>query len=231
MKSPWAEDGVTFQVGMVGSDGVVLGSDRLNIQLLGTRSAFLADKIVIAEEWAYCCAGDDLSVLAAQRCIERIKENAGLKMRDHLMHSAQMAIIEESRTREARQGRQLYGGTVLLAVRESGNVDLWRLNVGTPTYADRVDNKICEGDPYNTARFFGERYFPKDKRPIADLLPLAAHAILMAGVTNSTGVKGLELAICTPSEIRKVAENEIARLVSLSGKLDAEIATALGLHQ
>src|ERR1700691_3475998 len=62
MKSPWAEDGVTFQVGMVGSDGVVLGSDRLHAQLLGTRSAFLANKIVIAEDCAYCCAGDDLGI-------------------------------------------------------------------------------------------------------------------------------------------------------------------------
>ena len=44
MRSPWGEDEVTFQVGMVGSDGVVLASDRLVTKLIGVRSTSLMEK-------------------------------------------------------------------------------------------------------------------------------------------------------------------------------------------
>ena len=54
---------VTFQVGMVGSDGVVLASDRCYTRHDSARSSYEGDKIFVAENkpLALCAAGEDIS--------------------------------------------------------------------------------------------------------------------------------------------------------------------------
>jgi len=44
---------MTFQIGMVGTDGVLLASDKLSTQSAteGYRDTFLTDKIRITESW------------------------------------------------------------------------------------------------------------------------------------------------------------------------------------
>lgn len=56
MKSPWGEDvPVTFQVGFVGGDGVLLGSDKRLMMMGRVRSSSLVEKVFIEnDDLAYC---------------------------------------------------------------------------------------------------------------------------------------------------------------------------------
>jgi 20S proteasome alpha/beta subunit len=222
---------MTFQVGMVGKDGILLASDKLLTANLAVRSSFISSKIVItkAGQLAYCCAGDDLTILAAQ-FFSKVEDKPYLSFKDKLELCAQKAFSVESSTRHERE-MPLRGGCILIArVSSSGPAELWRLSVGTPTYACLVENKDSIGDQTNTARFFVEKYFPQDhlQRPIRDFLQLAAHAVMMAAATNRTFVGGgLEIVLCTQSGCKKLPYDEISALVEASKKIDTDIAAAL----
>jgi hypothetical protein len=218
------ENPVTFQVGIVGSDGeILLASDRLVVKTAGIRDSSEIDKITIADsgDTAYCWAGDDGCLLAIAQIMKGI--NAGFRnFRDLLIESAQMALIIESQTREARNGRQLRGGNVLIAHRTPNNLQLWELTISVPCDAERIFDKTTIGDRTNPARLFLEKYFPV--RPAKESMLLAAHTVLMAGALNKTFVGGLDIALCSPNGFKKLTRDEIAELENRSRIVDTEIA-------
>ncbi len=230
---------MTFQVGLVGNDGVVLASDkRVRDVRGGLVTTFDTDKIVVLDDLhlAYCFAGDLLARHAAHLIVTELKKHThplphtGPVLQGILQDSATRAWDSEFRVNSGLGGNPLSGGTVTLVYRSSEGVQLWHLVVCQDPYAIPIGNKISSGELTSPAVFFLERYYPESTpRPATkDLVPLAAHCVLMAGALNPAGVGGLEMLICTKAESTKLStEAELAPFLAGSKKLDMEIAKSL----
>jgi hypothetical protein len=73
---------------------------------------------------------------------------------------------------------------------------------------------MIAGDNTNAALFWAERYYLQSrwiKKPMKRLVPLAAHMISSAHYLNTSGINGLEMVLCGPSE-------DVPRLVESSGR-------------
>lgn len=232
---PREEYPVTFQVGIVGSDGVLLASDRLHTESGYPRihKGFESEKIEIIEEkkLAYCCAGDDLTVMSARRIAASIGSESIDNPKALFIQAARDAVKEEFASRSERYGGQLFGGAILLAHQSAAGVKLWKVQVEAVTpNAFAVDSPaVCIGDPCNSAVYFVERYIQKrpGRLPIDTLLPLAAHTVLMAGIMSGGIISGLEIVLCTSSGFRRLTKEELDSLTAYSADLDTDIAVAL----
>jgi hypothetical protein len=180
----------------------------------------------------YCCSGDNFTAETAKRIVEvfELENERRPDYRERLRDRIQEIVTAE--TNKLGMNLAHFYGDILLAWRtSSGKSELWQVGVcptavGTP---HRLLDKGSQGDYANTAHFFLERYYPKvpASATVAQLLPLAAHTVLMAGAMNPVYVDGLEIAICTGTELRRLAEEELKPLTETVWKLDREINSKL----
>lgn len=215
---------VTFQIGIVGSDGVLLASDRLVTRLVPCRMTSRMEKIIVREDigLAYCCSGDD-----------DFAATMGIVMDAHKANSSMPIDLRLSETLdEARVGRNTLGcGSILVACLTQNETQLWKFGLTTQIRPDppcRMRDRWIIGDETNTAIFFSEKYLPiSPQLPLERLLPLAAHTILMAHEMNPTGVDGLDITLCTREGFRVLKEDELSHLARQSGNLDTYIRAHL----
>ena len=226
---------VTFQIGMVGSDGVLLASDRLHTQFSPYRNRFLSDKISVHEDigLAYCCTGDDLTTIVMQHVLGSVRADRKWPIELHLSTGVDRALEGlASRSKQGVLERPLRRGSVLAVYRASRAVQLWKFDIDVelskqlPAYL--IENHCCIGDDVNAASFFVERYFDNNhKVPLAHLAQLAAHTVLMAGATNPTGVDGLDIVLCTQEGFTPIDEKELSCLKQQSAELNSHISAVL----
>jgi len=237
---------VTFQLTMVGSDGILLASDT-QVTEIGTnsyRETHSTYKIEIheQEEVTYCCSGGDLALTAA----EGILSNLRARQADKVLTDAGLKELLRESGNEALEatpiiigwGCQHNTGTVLLVIPIGNVLTSWVLYVqhdNNPERrrcsVERVLTHARSGDTANSAIFFVQKYFPgHPKLPLRRLLPLAAHAVLMAGKLNPAGVSGLDIVLCTRTGFRRLEEDEINKLVDQSIALDSYTTDNLGLQ-
>jgi hypothetical protein len=211
---------MTFQIGMVASDGIILASDTRAGRWDKFKTTSEVRKLVCCPELgvAYCCAGSDVAILAARKATELAEQQPGLSME----RCAEKAAIEVWREEygDPNPRERQYRESVLIAKVTGSDSGLWRLNITSSSYCESILDKDINGDASNSAVFFSEQYFQKMPNTIGSLLPLAAHTVLMAGDRNQTGVGGLEIAICRIGECRKLTEKELAPLRDFSKRLD-----------
>lgn len=223
---------MTFEVGIVGTDGIVLASDKKYTSLgLETKESFMCGKIEIDPELglAYCCAGDDLCVTVVENVLSGLRQPIHNRLtKELLIIAAQTAITKEPEGRSKRQGRELTGGQALFAFQRP-HPHLWHLCIRIPPLAFRIDDKVCIGAPGNLARFFAEKYVRPEisKASTRTLQLLAAHLVLMAESIDSSSVAGLEIVTCSASGFVKESDERISELVSQSRALDAHTKAAL----
>lgn len=243
----WSEQGyvfankepMTYQVGMVAKNGVLLGSDTAHSLDGFSRSGYQAGKIQISQNGniAYCAAGGDLAHYVGESIIQSKlappKDESDDALKTWFFIQIHAAIGEQMQRGLQEHDMPRYGGYLLVAIKRQ-TVELWRLTAGTASaksLAVKILDKVCHGDRPNTAAFFGEHCFPPDhmKMPVESLRLLAAHSILMAGATNPAHIKGLEIAECRMDRFEILPLDEISRLTDQSAKLDAEIKKSLAL--
>jgi hypothetical protein len=235
---------VTFQVGMVGTDGILLASDTLCMQGQSPdgstiRSTYDTPKIQIDDEkgLAFCWAGDELGSVATQLITDKVDATSHGDFKSFLRQSGQLSIIKARKIRESLQSTwRLNNCTVLVVVRIAQSVSLWKLVLIDPEgstphiIADPIITKMVTGDQSSPAVFLAERYYPKVRKlPVQDLVPLAAHTVLMASKFSS-GVDGLQIALCRPSAFESLSNEKIAALVKHSQAMDSQIAATLGIQ-
>lgn len=231
---------VTFQIGMLGSDGVLLASDTCvtyGSHLEGSiRRTEPVRKIEIdrVKNFAFCWAGDDLGVLTAEAITATISEAAYGDFKAFLRICANTAVENSQALRRINPNRHFGACTFLIVAPTSGMV-LWKLQVqnvpGQLTIMidpkDLMGAKIFAGDQASVALFFTERYFPGDRKlRIEDLVPLAAHTVLMAGKFND-GVSGLQIVLCRPEGFQELSEEDIAGRLRWSAEVDSQIERLL----
>lgn len=229
---------VTFQVGMVGSDGVLLASDMKARSTAGQQEGIsagvdfpsTAEKLFHYDRHAYCIAGNDNTIRwIANGVHERFEKQGSAALDSEAVRSLLWDAVNEICKPRVDQfgnpGLPLHyrvPGTMLLAYRGHREVELWRIDLtgfGPGVY--RVFDKTLQGDAANSAAFFLLRYYRV--APINQLLPLAAHCILTAAKVNPSGVEGLEIVVSTLEGTTKLNEQERSRLIEASEKLDAAI--------
>lgn len=227
---------MTFQIGMVGRDGVLLASDMKRTYVPNVRGCYRSSseqpKIIVPPggHVAYCCSGDELTEAAARLFCDRTDNFAD----DSAIKKALEGAAQEAMSQARMPGSApLSGGSSLFAYRSAREkIQLWclemRSSLVAAPHATPEFKHVINGDRGNPAGFFIERYFQQCK-PIQDLVALAAHTILIAGRLNPAGVSGLEIVFCTAKGFERVSEDGIAELIERSGKLDADIAASLGL--
>lgn len=228
---------VTFQIGIVANNGVILASDKAATHLAGkVDSISITDKIKFSNSpmMCYCWAGDDtLMSSVVRRFLAKVDSKPNLG--EQIIKSLEEAAWDEFKA--------LYGplespspctqslhreSSMLVACPCFDGTKLFRLGFSRTPSVNIVHDKTVEGLAGNAAAFFLERYyrsFANQDRTVEALLPVAAHCILMGGKVNPN-VHGLELALCTKEECKLI--HNLADLLKFSSQLDSEIAKRLG---
>ena len=212
---------MTFQVGLVGGDGIVLASDLQHIAINpypNTRQTWQAPKITIVEgrNMAYCCAGGEWADETIQSFLEGGTEPIGQMLR--------MAAMSVMQAAGEKQRNPVWCGAILLV----HGARLFHLNTGMMCSAYPIVDKKTQGDSGNAAQFLIERYFLAGM-PTAQLVTLAAYTVLMANRMNPAGVKGLEVCICTNSGFTMITSEQISTLEDSFSDFDSYLAARLAV--
>jgi hypothetical protein len=218
---------MTFQIGMVAADGIIIAGDTRVTNQAGTSRTFSnTSKIVCSVDppGMYCWSGDCNHEEIANRFLKSLSIEKPEPSLDRIMELGLEAAEEQNSHGWAHQI-----GAVLIACLSEGKPLLWRIDYAQcVTRPKIIYDKAASGDLLNSAVFFADNYYYLN-RPINFLLPLAAHCVLMAGKMNPTGVGGLEAAIWRQSESRprRLEREEIAALERKSKEDDLKIGRIL----
>lgn len=120
---------MTYQIGMVASDGILLASDMrcLETDLPGVpATSSYREKIVVVENkgLGYCCAGDDCALALGTQISEAITE-------ERCNDPAAFFRDCYGRIIEGDDPRRLFGGSVLVALIRPA-LQLWQVSVARP---------------------------------------------------------------------------------------------------
>lgn len=214
---------MTFQIGVVASDGVLIAGDQRTGRWEKFATTSHVPKIYCDETLGaiYCGSGSETAIRVGRKMIEISSGELGQPMWKCAEKAAMEVWNRENRSPQCQSRR--FAETVLVAQATDSGFGLWRVEVSESPLCQPILDRNKSGDESNAAIFFSERYFPsmsEERPPIAHLLPLAAHIVLMAGRLNPTGVDGLEIAICRAGECRMLQEHELAPLRDFSNRLD-----------
>ena len=189
---------MTIQVGMVGTDGIVLASDTCMVELdftyntINGRKIFLLDAYKVV--WGF--AGDE----SAYRCGQQLEEDLDAHRFDfrNIGKSLERSGDDGFRRESERVSRFRPDINRRLLVIFYGDqvqeLQLWEVKLQQKgTVANRITGKVVTGDRNNNARFFASYY--QDSFSTERLLQLAAHIVLMAHERNTLLIEGLDLLV------------------------------------
>jgi hypothetical protein len=220
MQSCWpanlAEVQMTLQIGFVGTDGIVLASDRKKVFFDPVQHSSSVSKFICSKDIAIACAGYEIGELVARKMLS---DTSSLPF----FRAEQLAaeVYEQH-----AQNLKANSDSQLLAVSLKDLNAIYNLQIigGTPR-SNRCRDKAYGGHLMNSGLFFSERFY--ERKPISQLVFLAAHTILMAAKLNPRDIEGLEIVTCTESGIAHLPESQIAELVARSNDLDTELRSLM----
>jgi len=225
---------MTMQVGMVGTDGVLIASDTKSTDMLRIspreqpyrpRHTFDASKIILNH-----VRGIAVSCARVTATARRIAEHIFSELRDQdLPYPCEPikqigeALLPKLGDDDLLKDAHCLIATVLpipsLYLFHYGNdVDgNWGAN------CTKMRSTIAAGDHVNAAIFWKERYY--QRKSIKSLVPLAAHLVVSASMLNSGSIGGLEIVLCDASGLHRIAEDSIRKLEAKANKWDEEIGS------
>jgi 20S proteasome alpha/beta subunit len=209
----WEDTPMTLQVALVGSDGIVLASDKKTVVMNNIMTTGVTSKILVDDSSgiAIAYAGHEISQYIARRILREpsVLESKG----SHLIEVEKLAetVYKEQEEQITEDNRHSRIDSWLFMVQRK---DLSRFHVlhmdRTKSLSEPRYNMGIIGHATNTACFFAERYYRK--APVDALKLLAAHTILTAGRINPLGIEDLEMLVCTPEKFGSVTLQEISAL-------------------
>ncbi len=211
---------MTFQVGTVGRDGVLLASDCQCTSIDAItflRQTYKTTKLNTTPDgrFAYCCAGGAW----ADQTIATFLGGHTHPIRENLASSSHLVWQRDRKQSE----NPFWKGSILLVERTEQNVGLWHVDSTLPCNPQQIQNRKTQGDDGNPAQFFLERYF-KEVQKVDRSIVLAAFTVLMAHKLNKNGVDGSEMLVCAPSGFSLVSTEKIIQLRNDFEKFDSAIA-------
>jgi hypothetical protein len=217
---------MTFQVGLVGTDGVLIASDMRASGSGRYRTSETVSKLNWNSDSGIACAvtGDKSSVHAAlEICSSAIPENATVPdVYDELQRAVtsswekyRATMPEKMRIDNPRADSRL-----IIATPKRSHGHLWQIDADRQwSSTGPCRDKAFQGDVENAAVYFLERFYRTPRLlPVRDLALFAAHIVLEAGALNPTGVGGLEMLTWQfgEAEPRICTETDIAELTRRS---------------
>jgi hypothetical protein len=207
---------MTMQVGMVGTNGIVLASDRrwnmkslLAGQTWGTAEHSLGSskiKIDEARGIAISCAADLIHARTlADRILAALKDQ-NVEHPATVIKDVASTMIPSSTAPNPPQCLLVFEGPpprLFYAFYISSS------NGTVVPECLELDDVGIAGHTTNAALYWAERYsrfIPK--MPIEKLIPLAAHLIVSAGIINPGGINGLEITYCDATGFHRLSKEE-----------------------
>jgi hypothetical protein len=215
---------VTLQVALIGTDGIVLASDRRAVDSFHQiQTTSLTTKTIIRPDYKMAVAFSGnlkLSGAVAGKVIDSEFIIDPEKQRREIEDLAREVCERDEDYRDSSQD----GEVLIVSVYGSRALHTLQLNPKYPKLSQIFDKTVA-GLMANTACFFAERYYRNSL--VDDLVFLAAHTILQASKLDEKRIKGLEIITCTDNRIRRLPEDRIANLTARSEALDAKIQAGL----
>jgi hypothetical protein len=219
---------VTYQVGMVGCDGILFASDTRQIYVITPTEQnpyppfqpSEVSKFLLSADRSLICAfaGSPLSREFAKRIVAATGSHSSSALdleRDFLDISAAIGPPMGSRD-EIMVARASDPSRILLLSR-------W---VQRNSATDQT-RWITTGDNSGPCRFFLHHFY--EKRPIAELQRLAALTLAYASMENPTGIGGIEMWTVTEDGIKQIDHATAAREAE-QARLEIELSIRSGLY-
>jgi hypothetical protein len=185
---------MTLHVALVGTDGIVLASDKkIGIRNTNPFRSFEASKLCLDFERGRvaCWAGDDPAITAAKNILASDSDEP-----THLQLEMESVFKDAEQT---INGFGLNGEVILLTTKNPKKIEYFqRRNKACSTYTST--NKMLSGDNTNPATSFIELFY-RENLTVKELIPLAAHTVLTAGRHSPAGIGGLEIIVCTAEKL------------------------------
>jgi hypothetical protein len=202
---------MTLQVGLVGSDGIVLASDRQinNQNERGGWQRYQSSKLHVTDTIACCWAGATLSERAAQNISE--SKVAWSNITDAKRNEAVeqcFSLAKEKRPNEVGLNNQIF-----LACRDF--LASYELGSDGRVWWHSVKAYKIHGNMRTTVSYLLDNYYA-ESLPMSKLIILASHAVCMGERESRQDVSGLEVAIipngAKPYRLGDEREMELARI-------------------
>lgn len=218
---------MTLAVGLIGSDGWVLASDKRLYESSGNLQPEV-NKIITGTmlsrtpkiHWVpeadliYTFAGDHVSMLAGEALADKLKKNA-------CSPSARGTFLNEVGnlfwSNHARLTTQPSLKRDLLVIFTKPSVQLWTVGLGLTSTPGLHEDIALIGDTSNGAKIFPLLYY--SPRSVEELKVLAAHTILLGHQCAKSLVEGLEMWVGTP-DAEQIQPSELRELEKRSAKID-----------
>jgi hypothetical protein len=224
---------MTMQVGIVGSDGVLIASDtELTDNNSFPRKSWNETKFKINRDCGVAIAMAGGMVTAGHLADEIIAlalkdENwlySGLYVRSDL--AKRVLVLSGAAQKECQ--------CIVASLRPIPKLRIFRMVTMSDGFGlvggEDQQSKIYAGDEKNSAVFWAERYYPKrhPKLPIKTLVPLAAHLIVASSRVPNGGISGLEIILCHKDDgMHRLSVDSINELESKSSERDNSIGKSL----
>jgi hypothetical protein len=223
----WRFNHMTLQVCFIGSDGIVLASDTRRVEMGPSvvTSTMSAPKISMdaSRRFAWCGAGDPIVGQVCAHIGELISDTPEF-------FSGEPTVPLRDAGRKIRDSQRWGDGNKRIFFASASMRSFWLLDMNRPVIEVTQPHVKCViGDSRNAAVFFPEYYFPDEMTSVDNLLPLAAHTILMGSKCNPSWVEGLEIAVSKAGKFRRLTEFELNELTLKSATIDSLIRGQLGL--
>lgn len=220
---------MTMQVGIVGTDGVLIASDTkwMNTPSMvrgsgdDVRHSFNSSKIIISESRGIavsCARNMETARHVANKIISELKDEEW-----------PILPIEEIGTQVlSSAGERDDAQCLIIFARPIPRLFLFQfamVNGKWGPLCQKMNTKAVAGDNVNPAIFWAERYY--QRRPIRELAPLAAQVIIAAGKLNPGAISGLEITLSDAAGIHRLSDESIRGLESMANELDESTGASL----
>lgn len=206
---------MTMQVGMVGTDGILIASDTrwmndppLLNQTTGSRLTFSSSKIAINREKGIVATYARNMEVSRDVAIQVLELEE--KEWEYPIRSIEAIGERALKSRGARKDAHC----LIAFARPILRLFLFYLattSSGEPVaVCQEMQETAFAGDNVNSAIFWSDQYYRK--MPIERLVPLAAHLVLTAGKLNTATIGGLEIVLLDASGIQHLSDKSLQDL-------------------
>jgi uncharacterized alpha-E superfamily protein len=215
---------MTLQVGLFGTDGIVLASDTSwASQNSKVRYTTSRSKIVVNHERRIAVSfarNMESSEKAANAISSQITDEQWESPKSRIEELVTKAIHSLPHNRADANCIVVSATPELRLFNVDMSVDLSKGTEARPLCWEHSD-KAFAGDEINPSVYWAERYY--ERIPVSQLLPIAVQIITNAGKLSPDRIRGLEVVVCQDAEFRRLSESDIEGLISWSNSLDKVI--------
>jgi hypothetical protein len=230
---------MTMQVGMVGTDGVLIASDtqrmneiawvpRITKKQSEVRHTFGSKKIIVS--YAKQMAISSAKIMnTAERIANAIFSQLGDDEMAYPVRPIERigAFAIEHLTDERRTAQCLIAIAFPLPARLysfelEADLDLSGKAICKPVCRE-IESSVAAGDQVNPAVFWKERYY--ERQPVEKLIPLAAHLVVSANKLNKASIEGLEIIFCDTAGVHRLSRKSILELETQANRWDEQIGS------